>query len=50
MFSPLSILTVSNDGGEQSYINNENRSEKKKRDFQGNQNFNEKKDIIIVKN
>ena len=42
MFSPLS-MTVADDGSKHRYYNNENWSDKKKREFQGKQNFNNKK-------
>ena len=48
MFTPWSILTVADDGSKQRYINNETWSDKKG-EFQGKQNFQKKKDIIIVK-
>jgi hypothetical protein len=43
MFSPLSILTVAYDGSKQRYINNENWSDKQKREFQCKQNFKKKR-------
>ena len=49
MFSPLSILTVAYDGSKQRYINNENWSDKKKREFQCKQNLKKKNKKNIIR-